>query len=149
MPQQRAHAQGTHEVLVIEDDADIRSVLVALLEDEGLVVEAARDGVAAIRLLEMKTPLPEHYCLIVTDVMLPLGSGLDVLAHLDRVGKVPVVAMSASREHLARAVLAGAAIAIAKPFDIAQLLAQILALVANHCPQEHGSLQPSCPAAEP
>jgi CheY-like chemotaxis protein len=133
MSQPRAHAQGTHAVLVVEDDPQIREVLVTLLEDEGFVVEGARDGVAAIRLLDTKAPLPEHFCLIVLDVMLPVVSGLEILARLERDGKVPVVAMSASREHLAQAVLAGADIVIAKPFDLEQLLSQILSAVANYC----------------
>ena len=139
MPQPLANAQGTHAVLLVEDDASIQSMLVTLLQDEGFLVVTARDGAAAIRLLDAHSPPPEHFCVVVIDMMLPMVSGLDVLAHLTRVGKVPVVAMSASREQLARAVLAGADIAIAKPFDIEHLLNQILAAVANHCPQEHGS----------
>ena len=60
MPRQHAHALGTHGVLVVEDTADIREVLLTLLEDEGFVVEVAHDGDAAIRLLETHSPPIDH-----------------------------------------------------------------------------------------
>ena len=65
--------------------------------------------------------------------MLPLVSGLDLLAHLERIGKIPVLAMSASPAQLSRAELAGADFAIAKPFGFEDLLAQIRTAVARRC----------------
>jgi DNA-binding response OmpR family regulator len=67
-------------------------------------------------------------------LMLPRVSGIDVIRRIREAGQdLPVVALSASRNHLAEAMLAGASMAVAKPFDIEE----ILSVVTSHCPHEH------------
>jgi DNA-binding response OmpR family regulator len=57
--------------------------------------------------------------------------GVGVLRHLASVGaRVPVVAMSASREHLTVALSAGAQMVVPKPFDLDRLLS----VVSSNCP---------------
>jgi len=66
--------------------------------------------------------------------MLPHVTGVEVIRHVQSLGEpVPIVALSASRTHLAEAMLAGASVASAKPFDIEQ----ILSLVTSQCPHSH------------
>jgi DNA-binding response OmpR family regulator len=125
---------GQHEVLVVEDEASIRDLIEEVLEEAGFSVVAVADGAAAIRVLEMRRDPAQHFCVVFLDLMLPRVSGLDVLQWLRvHAQLVPVVAMSASRQHLAQAILAGARVAVAKPFEIDELIS----LVASHCPRQH------------
>src|SRR5438093_13616345 len=64
-------------VLVVEDNAEVRQALVALLEAEGYRVAEAGDGVSALRLLRQGDV---HPCLIVLDLMMPRMSGWDFRA---------------------------------------------------------------------
>jgi len=123
-----------HVVLVVEDDEGIRSLVVEFLRDEQIRAEEARDGAQALELVEAYRPLSRRVCLILMDLMLPHVTGVDVIRHVRSLGDpVPIVALSASRTHLAEAMLAGANIAIAKPFDIEQ----ILSVVTSQCPHGH------------
>jgi two-component system response regulator (stage 0 sporulation protein F) len=124
-----AEMQHQHTALIVEDEAMIRELIVECLQDEGFAVREAVDGAQAIELIDQHH---EDYCVVLLDLMLPKVSGVDVLRHLEQVDSaVPVVAMSASREHLAEAVRAGATMAVPKPFDIVDLLA----VMTRHCPR--------------
>src|SRR3712207_2530550 len=104
-------------VLVVEDDPTIRGFVVEFLESEGFQLEVAEDGEEAVNILDRYRSRSSHLCVILLDMMLPKIDGLGVLRHLKKLGdSVPVIALSASRDHLANAMLAGAAVAVAKPF---------------------------------
>ncbi len=121
--------QHQHTALVVEDESMIRELIVEFLEEEGFAVREAADGAQAIQMIDRQHA---DYCVVLLDLMLPKVSGVEVLRHLEQVDhSVPVVAMSASREHLAEAVRAGATMAVPKPFDIADLLA----VMTRHCPR--------------
>ncbi len=112
-----------HTVLVVEDEPAVREMVADFLRDEGYEVEEARDGAEAIHRLDTHRRRADHLCAVLLDMMLPRVDGVGVLRHLATVGAgVPVVAMSASREHLAAALAAGARIAVPKPFDLDRLL---------------------------
>jgi CheY-like chemotaxis protein len=113
-------------LLLVEDSPSIRGFIVAVLEDEGYRVIEAADGGAAIAFLRAHCPPPAALCLVLLDMMLPVADGLAVLRELAELGGyVPVVAMSAIREQLARASAAGARATIEKPFDLDRLLAVV------------------------
>jgi two-component system chemotaxis response regulator CheY len=82
-------------VLVVEDDDDLRDVVVQTLERNGFAVAGARDGQEALELLA-KGPLPN---LILLDLMMPRMSGWEFrrrqLAE-PRFAGVPVVVMTAT-----------------------------------------------------
>ncbi len=66
-------------VLFVEDEADLRSVVVEALSGQGFAVTAASNGVEAIAQLRGET----QYAVVVTDVCMPEGvSGLDVAAEV-------------------------------------------------------------------
>ena len=110
-------------VLVVEDDRGIRELVATALEEEGFRVEEVGDGAAALKAIDDHHPLPEHFCLILLDMMMPKVDGLEVLSHLATQGSyVPVVAMSASRQKLQAAARAGADATLPKPFDLDDLL---------------------------
>src|SRR5690348_13551485 len=106
-----------HIVLVVEDEPAVREFVADFLRDEGYEVEEVRDGAEAIHALERHQRRHDHLCAVLLDMMLPRVDGVGVLRHLATAGtEVPVVAMSASREHLAAALAEGAQTAVAKPF---------------------------------
>lgn len=109
-------------VLVVEDDDDIRSVVCALLEDEGIAVDAVDNGVAAITWLSQRQPR-----LVVLDMTLPGASGDEVAAALHRqyAEDVPLVIMTADWRADERAKSAQATTYVRKPFDIENLLSAI------------------------
>lgn len=79
-------------ILVVDDDATLRGLLQRALENAGYRVIAVADGKAAKRQV---TEIPVD--LVVTDVYMPEGDGVDLVIHLRRVLPVlPVIAMSAS-----------------------------------------------------
>lgn len=123
---------GTCTVLVVEDDVAIRTLLHEFLESEGYRVEAAADGQAAVDILARYQVESGHLCAMLLDMMLPRLDGHGVMRALQAMDSpLPVIALSASREHLAQAMLAGAAVTVAKPFDVEQLLS----LVRGYCPR--------------
>ena len=116
--------------LVVEDDESVRELLTDVLAGEGYSILQAQDGEEAMQLLD-ELILPANVpCVVLLDMMLPDVSGVGVLDHLRAQGaQVPVVAMSASMAQVAAARAAGTRAALAKPFDLNQLVA----LVAHSC----------------
>src|SRR5947209_7482999 len=116
-------AAQPHTVLLVEDEPAVRDLVADFLREEGYEVEEARDGAEAIRSLDVHHHRANHLCAVLLDMMLPRVDGVGVLRHLATVGAaVPVVAMSASREHLTAALAAGARTTVPKPFDLDRLL---------------------------
>ena len=110
-------------VLVVDDDVAIRTLVSRLFARRGDNVQSAADGEAAIACLE-------HYefDLVVLDLMMPRTDGFGVLSYLER-RKDPrprVIVMTAAVPALVQRVpenlVAGV---IAKPFDLAALLALV------------------------
>lgn len=123
-----ASSVSGHTILYVEDDAGIRQVFAEVLREEGYTVHEAADGVEAIAALDVAAP--GTYCLLLLDMMLPRVAGDGVLAHVQRQGGVlPVVAMSASTDHLRLARANGALATLAKPVELDELLQ----VVAIHC----------------
>jgi CheY-like chemotaxis protein len=107
-------------VLLIEDDATIRHVVVEALHDEGFVVREASDGLAALAVLEHWRP-----SLIVLDLMMPGMDGHQFRAEQRRRGlapEIPVILLSASRSAREAASVLGAVAVVAKPFDLVDLM---------------------------
>ena len=121
---------GDHRILVVDDDATIRSMVKAVLETEGYAVSVADDGFAALRAVDSLQP----DC-VVLDVMMP---GMDGHAVLNRIrggarGTVPVVMLTAAADddHAWRAWTEGVDYFLAKPFDADELL-RYLAYLFHH-----------------
>lgn len=111
------------KILVVEDDADLREIIARSLRQERYVVELAAD----YRTARSKALGYEYDCLLL-DIMLPGGSGLDLLAELGRAGrKVNVIILSAkdSIDDKVAGLDLGADDYLAKPFHLAELHARI------------------------
>jgi two-component system, OmpR family, response regulator len=115
------------EILVVDDDHEIRSLLCRYLDEQGFRVSAVGDVRGCKDTLTRRTP-----DLIVLDVMLPDGSGLDLcrdLRHRDT--RIPVILLTALKEDIDRIVglEIGADDYLAKPFNPRELLARIRAVL--------------------
>jgi DNA-binding response OmpR family regulator len=113
------------KVLVVDDEPAIRSLLQVVLSAEGHDVVATPDGATAIAQVKRK-----KFDVILLDVMMPEMSGHDVLLHIRdmRFGHdVPVIMVTAvhTPEEVIQELSEGAVDHIAKPFDIAVLLAAV------------------------
>ena len=103
-------------LLLAEDDAALRDLLVLALSQAGWRVICASDGLAALELARRWKP---HMLLL--DILLPKFNGLDVLQALKKQAgfeQLPIIIMSelAFRETVQQAIRAGAQAFIVKPF---------------------------------
>jgi CheY-like chemotaxis protein len=128
-----------HTVLVVDDDADIRSVVSELLIDEGYQVKTAINGKDALATLSSWRP-----DVILLDLMMPIMDGWTFLTNRQSnctLSRIPVIVMSASHT-LSRADerLADADV-VAKPFEIDTVLTKVAALAQqpNACTQQLAS----------
>lgn len=118
-------------VLVVEDDADLRTWMVRVLRRGGHAVLEAPDGWRALHVIEEHEPADAHIGLILLDLMLPFLSGVELIRGLaDELGSIPVVAISGSQKELNEASAAGAIDVLAKPFTADEMLD----MVARHWP---------------
>jgi two-component system KDP operon response regulator KdpE len=116
--------QATHQILVIEDEPAIRSVLRALLGGDGYrVIEA---DTAARAEIEARSHKPD---LLLVDLGLPDADGLSVIRRVRAWSPVPIIVLSARtmEDQKIAALDAGADDYVAKPFSAPELLARVRA----------------------
>ncbi len=124
-------AAAPDRILVADDDADIRDLVVFKLTQAGYDVEAVDDGAAALSSIEAQLPR-----LAILDVMMPGLSGIDVLRKVradERLKDLEVILLTAkSRDIDVDAGFAtGASDYVIKPFSPRELLHRVNALVAR------------------
>lgn len=109
---------GGSKILVVEDDADMREMLVAVLEGRPVHAVGAGSCEEAAQALE-----EGDFDLVLTDIHLPGADGFEVLAVATR-KRTPVVVMTSFGGPAAaeKAKERGAVAFLEKPFDIEQLL---------------------------
>lgn len=117
-------------VLLVEDEAGLSETITLNLEAAGLRVECIADGMAALSRLD--EPPPDA---VILDLGLPQISGQRVMGVLRRTAgweNTPVVLLTALNFEEAQDVIrAGVDEYIAKPFDMADMVQRVLALVAR------------------
>lgn len=112
------------KVLVVDDEFDLLESITAILEDEGIEVYKASDGLEALQVLETERP-----DVILSDVMMPKLSGKELALRVKESSKfkqIPVILMSSAPLGKTQA---GPDVKwdhfLPKPFDIDALLATI------------------------
>jgi DNA-binding NtrC family response regulator len=113
------------DVLLVEDDADVRACIASWLEDAGHRVTQASDGERAASLLEDRV-----FDVALCDVHLPTLGGLQLARRARHVAPGTAVVMMSNDASVAEVVACmrdGALDFVAKPFDADQLAAQIIA----------------------
>lgn len=128
-------------ILVVEDEPDIRDLLVHRLTQEGFPVHAIADGAAAIR----EAPVLEP-ALVILDRMLP-GIDGDAVCRALRADPVtratPVLMLSArgASDDRVEGLVAGADDYVAKPFELRELVLRVRALLRRSGPPERPAHQ--------
>lgn len=116
-------------ILIVEDEADIRELLVFNLQREGYTTLEAADGIQGLELARLKQP---H--MILLDVMLPGMDGFTVCKELERDPKtapIPIIMLTARGEEVDRIVglELGADDYVVKPFSVRELILRIKAIL--------------------
>ncbi|MFO1406119.1 MAG: response regulator transcription factor [Steroidobacteraceae bacterium] len=113
-------------VLIVDDDAELRSMLGEYLANEQIEVDTAPDGATALRMLERQRP-----DLLLLDVTMPGMNGFELLRRVRDRWPVPVLMLTA-RDDVVDRVLGlelGADDYLTKPFNGRELLARIHAVL--------------------
>jgi two-component system phosphate regulon response regulator PhoB len=121
-------------VLIVEDEADLVTLLKYNLEKEGFRTLSAGDGEEALLLAAEQTPN-----IVLLDWMLPLMSGLEVCRQMRRNPKtrdIPIIMLTARGEEAdkVRGLNSGADDYIAKPFSPTELVARMRAVLRRASP---------------
>ena len=125
-------------ILIVEDEADLLASLAKALRESGYAVDTAEDGEDGLYKAESW-----DYDAIVLDVMLPKVDGWGLLQKLRRTKKTPVLmltARDASRDRI-RGLDTGADDYVVKPFDLAELLARLRALIRRAAGQTRNVIE--------
>jgi two-component system, OmpR family, response regulator len=110
------------EVLIVDDDAAIRDLLITYLSDFGIQASAAGDGV------EMRQALARgHFDIVILDLMLPSEDGLSLCRGIRAVSDIPIVMLTARAESadIVACLEMGADDYVIKPFDPRELVARL------------------------
>jgi phosphate regulon transcriptional regulator PhoB len=123
-----------HDILVVEDEPDIRDLIVHHLERDGFHCRTAVGGAEALRKARERVP-----DLVVLDLMLPELGGLEVCRRLRAdaaTATVPVIMLTAKAEEVDRVVglELGADDYVAKPFSPKELVARVRAVLRRARP---------------
>ncbi len=118
------------KILLIEDDAELREIIGKSLTKENYVVEYAPSRAEAIFKLGMY-----EYDLVLLDIMLPDGSGLDVLKSMHEMEHQPHIIIISARDSLddkVKGLDLGADDYLPKPFHLAELHARIKSVLRRN-----------------
>ncbi len=112
----------TYRVLVVEDEPAISESIAYALETEGMSVETAYTVSEALARVRKRPP-----SLVLLDVMLPGGSGLDVCREIRAFSDVPIIVLSArdSEADKVAGLELGADDYVTKPFSMRELIARV------------------------
>ena len=110
------------KILIVEDEAGLRQGLDINLRHENYETITGADGEEAIRLFHSEQP-----DLVLLDLMLPKKSGFEVLDHIRKISKVPVILLTARGQETdkVRGLRSGADDYVTKPFGVQELFARI------------------------
>jgi chemotaxis protein histidine kinase CheA/ActR/RegA family two-component response regulator len=117
-------------VLVVDDAWSVRRSMQQLLEDAGYDVAVAADGFEALERLRAKVP-----AVVLTDLEMPNLNGLELTRRMQEIPQwaaIPVVMITSrtSAKHRAEGLKAGVDVYLTKPYQDADLLAQVRSLTA-------------------
>ena len=119
-------------ILIVDDDAAIRSTVSEILELEGFTVETAANGSEALITIHRQLPR-----LIILDMRMPVMDGWVFARTLRKEGvSVPILVMTAAQNARRWAEEIGADAFIAKPFDLEELLRAVNSFMHDGKPND-------------
>lgn len=112
------------KILLIEDDADIREMLIDYLSGDGYEITAYADGVSVWAFTDIT-----DYSLALVDLMLPKSNGFELIKKIREISTIPIIIITAknSDHDKSRGLSLGADDYVTKPFSIVELSARIKA----------------------
>jgi two-component system response regulator PilR (NtrC family) len=125
---------ATPRLLVVDDEPDLRTLYELTLVREGYDVDCASSVTEGWALLALRP-----YDLLITDMRLPDGTGMDLLARLEAAGRserTVVITAFGSPENAVEALKAGAYDYLTKPVDLRQFRAVVASALGRAMPPE-------------
>ena len=124
-------------ILIVEDEPDIRDTLSYNFEKEGFKVLSSPNGKSALKLLESNEPN-----IVILDLMLPDMSGLDICRQIKndkKLSDTSIIMLTAKSEEVDRIVgfELGADDYVTKPFSVRELILRVKVLIKKHTTTEH------------
>lgn len=116
-------------ILIIEDEKEIREGLVEFLEDAGFIVDSAENGQQGLGKIGKK-----DFDVVVTDLIMPVVGGMEVLRETKRIKphtRVILITAFATVDNAVEAMKAGASDYITKPFRIDEVQTKIRKVLAE------------------
>lgn len=119
-----SRSEDIMNILLIEDDPEISSMLETFLTTENYIITAAHDGEEALRKFASGS-----YSLVLLDLMLPKKNGMEVMKAIRQTSTVPIIILSAKDTDSDKTLGLGlgADDYITKPFSVTEVLARIKA----------------------
>ncbi len=120
-------------ILIIDDDKNIREVVKLYLKKEGYEVTEAADGAIGVDLFFGKP-----YDLVLLDIMMPVQDGMETIKKIRAKSNVPVIMLTAKGETFDKvlALELGADDYIVKPFDPKEMVARVKAVIRRSTQEE-------------
>ena len=121
--------QQTTQILVVDDNPEIRDIIHVLLEGEGIRVTEAADGSSALHFLEK-----DSFDLIILDIMMPELSGIEASKEIRRISSAPILFLTARTQEQDKleAYQSGGDDYLAKPFSHGELLMKVDSLIRRY-----------------
>lgn len=118
-----------YNILICDDERDIRRALSIYLAGEGYGVLQAENGSDAVRLLEQ-----EEIHLVLMDIMMPIMDGMTAMAAIRQKSNIPVILLTAKGEDMDKVagLTLGADDYITKPFNPIEVLARVKAQLRRY-----------------
>lgn len=113
-------------LLIVDDDEQIRELLILYFTKEGFTIECASDGAEAIRkVVEVKPSL------VLLDIMMPVLDGIEVCRQIRKFSRVPIIMLTARAEDEDRimGLEMGADDYVTKPFNPREVVARVNAVL--------------------
>ena len=114
---------GGVRILLVEDNEINREIAIALLTEEGCIVETASDGLTCIDMIEKAEA--DYYKIVLMDIQMPIMNGYDAASIIRKLkdtkkSRLPIIAMTADAfaEDVNKALSAGMNDHVAKPIDM-------------------------------
>ncbi len=121
-----------HTVLVVEDETSIASFVAAYLKNAGYAVRTASTAQAALAELASEPP-----AIIVLDLNLPDGDGVELCRHIRKSSDVPILMLTARDEDVDKIIglEVGADDYMTKPFNPRELVARVKSVLRRAAPE--------------